>query len=85
MVEQAMLEDATALVPGTVQGLHELADIYLDFHLSHPHIARLWLHRWFASKLAVCRQLGLPLGHSLSPVPVFTSPPWRGARSPGPA
>jgi hypothetical protein len=30
----------------TAGGLRDFADTYLDFHLSHPHVARLWLHRW---------------------------------------
>ncbi|HEU5023473.1 MAG TPA: TetR/AcrR family transcriptional regulator [Spirillospora sp.] len=45
-VEQEMLEQAAGSVSGTVRGVHEFADTYLDFHPSHPHIARLWLHRW---------------------------------------
>jgi AcrR family transcriptional regulator len=46
LAENAMLEEASASLPLSAQGLHDLADTYLDFHLSHPHIARLWLHRW---------------------------------------
>ncbi|NKZ02813.1 TetR/AcrR family transcriptional regulator [Actinomadura latina] len=44
--ERAMLEDVAITVPLTLQGLHDFFDAYLDFHLSHPHIPRLWLHRW---------------------------------------
>jgi AcrR family transcriptional regulator len=46
LLEQAMLEDAVESVRLTKEGLHALADTYLDFHLAHPHVARLWLHRW---------------------------------------
>lgn len=44
--EQAMLEAAATALPQTVQGMCDFADAYLAFHLSHPHVARLWLHRW---------------------------------------
>ncbi|WP_240810280.1 TetR/AcrR family transcriptional regulator [Actinomadura sp. WMMA1423] len=46
LAELAMLEEASASLPSSAQGVHDLADTYLDFHLAHPHIARLWLHRW---------------------------------------
>ncbi|WP_235036919.1 TetR/AcrR family transcriptional regulator [Actinomadura sp. K4S16] len=52
MAERSMLEEASASLPLSAQGLHDLADIYLDFHLSHPHIARLWLHRWLGDAAA---------------------------------
>lgn len=45
-LEQAMLEDAVESLRMTAGGLRDFADAYLDFHLSHPHVARLWLHRW---------------------------------------
>ncbi|CNE91232.1 Putative transcriptional regulator%2C TetR family [Mycobacterium tuberculosis] len=46
LIELAMLEDAVGSMRLTAEGLREFADTYLDFHLSHPHVARLWLHRW---------------------------------------
>ena len=46
LIEQAMLEDAVESMRLTAGGLRDFADTYLNFHLSNPHVARLWLHRW---------------------------------------
>lgn len=46
LIEREMLEDAVESMRLTVEGLRDFADTYLDFHLSNPHVARLWLHRW---------------------------------------
>jgi AcrR family transcriptional regulator len=46
LIEQAMLEEAVESMRLAAGGLRDFADTYLDFHLSHPLVARLWLHRW---------------------------------------
>ncbi|REF00859.1 TetR/AcrR family transcriptional regulator [Thermomonospora umbrina] len=44
--EREALRSAVAVYTPSRQGIIELADAYLDFHASHPHVMALWLHRW---------------------------------------
>ncbi|WP_433479096.1 TetR/AcrR family transcriptional regulator [Spirillospora sp. CA-142024] len=54
-VHQAEMEvvgAALASIPHTLQGLTELADAYLDFHVRNPHASLLWMHRWMGDASA---------------------------------
>ncbi len=44
---QAMAEAMAAFTP-TPEGVHLLADRYLDFCAAHPEITALWLRRWLS-------------------------------------
>ncbi|GAA0949049.1 TetR/AcrR family transcriptional regulator [Actinocorallia libanotica] len=44
--EREALEAATATFTPTRQGVIDLVDAYLDFHVDHPEIISLWLQRW---------------------------------------
>lgn len=52
-VERSALEEAIAHFVPTVEGLNELADVYLDFCIEHPHIVALWMHRWLGDAVDV--------------------------------
>jgi AcrR family transcriptional regulator len=44
--EQDALLAAAASFSPTRQGVVDLVDAYLDFHVAHPHISALWMQRW---------------------------------------
>ncbi|HEX2316232.1 MAG TPA: TetR/AcrR family transcriptional regulator [Thermomonospora sp.] len=44
--EQEAIRAAMALFTPNLEGVLMVADAYLDFHASHPHVLALWLHRW---------------------------------------
>jgi AcrR family transcriptional regulator len=44
--ERISLERTLDGLTPTTQGLIDLVDAYIDFNIAHPHIMRLWLHRW---------------------------------------
>ncbi|MGI5414542.1 TetR/AcrR family transcriptional regulator [Actinomadura luteofluorescens] len=50
--EVQMVQAALASIPRTLAGLTELADAYLDFHVSNPHTSMLWMHRWMGDASA---------------------------------
>ncbi|WP_106396392.1 TetR/AcrR family transcriptional regulator [Actinocorallia populi] len=41
----ALVEAAASFTP-TRQGVIDLVDAYLDFHVEHPQVVALWLQRW---------------------------------------
>ncbi|MGI8333011.1 TetR/AcrR family transcriptional regulator [Actinomadura scrupuli] len=46
LLEQECLEAIKAeFTPGR-EGIHRLADRYLDFCVAHPEVPALWVHRW---------------------------------------
>jgi AcrR family transcriptional regulator len=44
--ERAALAEAVASFSPTRQGVLDLVDAYLDFHVGHPHVISLWMQRW---------------------------------------
>ncbi|GAA2729470.1 TetR/AcrR family transcriptional regulator [Actinocorallia aurantiaca] len=45
-LERAALTEAAASFTPTRQGVIALVDAYLDFHVAHPQVLALWMHRW---------------------------------------
>ncbi|WP_344449721.1 TetR/AcrR family transcriptional regulator [Actinocorallia aurantiaca] len=46
--ENRFLEELASRVPPGPEGLHILADAFLDFCLENPELPSLWMHRWLA-------------------------------------
>ena len=45
-LERVALTEAAASFAPTRQGVIALVDAYLDFHVAHPQLLALWMHRW---------------------------------------
>ncbi|MEO3786760.1 TetR/AcrR family transcriptional regulator [Actinocorallia sp. B10E7] len=46
--ENEFLESIGSQIPPGVEGLHVLADAFLEFCLENPELPSLWMHRWLA-------------------------------------
>jgi len=45
-LEQDAMTEAVASFTPTRRGVISLVDAYLDFHVEHPQVLTLWMHRW---------------------------------------
>ncbi|MGI5417716.1 TetR/AcrR family transcriptional regulator [Actinomadura luteofluorescens] len=51
--EYATLREAVDTTDSPRAALHRILDAYLDYHVSHPLIHAVWMHRWEADALDV--------------------------------